>query len=105
MLNKVISNLYTKKYFELNIKEKNIKNIYDEINANFDKVNNVLVNDQNAHLSINAKNIVKEFEDKIKNLRNCIINDLCKREFFIGESIDNLNKEKEIYFKFEEDKK
>lgn len=105
MLNKVISNLYTKKYFELNIKEKNIKNIYDEINVNFDKVNNVLINDQNMHLSVNAKSIIKELEDKIRNLRNCLIKDLCKREFFIGESIDNLNKEKEIYFKFEEDKK
>lgn len=69
----------------------------------FEKLNNILCSSD--HNNVIANNIVKEYEDKLKNFKNILIKDLCKRELFIGETIDNLNKEKELYFKLEENKK
>ena len=100
-LNKIIANQYTKKLLEINIEEDNVKKIYEGID--FEKLNNILCSSD--HNNVIANNMVKEYEDKLKNFKKILIKDLCKRELFIGEAIDNLNKEKELYFKLEENKK
>lgn len=100
-LNKIIANQYTKKLLEINIEEDNVKKIYEGID--FEKLNNILCSSD--HNNVIANNMVKEYEDKLKNFKKILIRDLCKRELFIGEAIDNLNKEKELYFKLEENKK
>ena len=82
----------------MNIEEKNIKYIYD--NLNFEKLNNILLeNDTTNPIRLEQnKKIVDEYEEQIKSFKAILLNDLIKREKLINSYSENLHKEKELFF-------
>ena len=61
-----------------------------------------LLNSNEIIPNSNAISSINDIENTILKLREIIIYDICKREKLIGELAENLNKEKEIFFKIEE---
>ena len=98
LVNRITNNEFTKKTLELNIEEKNIKYIYD--NLNFEKLNNILLeNDTTNPIRLEQnKKIVDEYEEQIKSFKAILLNDLIKREKLINSYSENLHKEKELFF-------
>ena len=98
LVNRITNNEFTKKTLELNIEEKNIKYIYD--NLNFEKLNNILLeNDTTNPIRLEQnKKIVDEYEKQIKSFKAILLNDLIKREKLINSYSENLHKEKELFF-------
>ena len=105
LVNRITNNEFTKKTLELNIEEKNIKNIYD--NINFEKLNNILLeNDTTNPIRLEQnKKIVDEYEEQIKSFKEILLNDLIKREKLINSYSENLHKEKELFFNGFDNKK
>jgi 5S rRNA maturation endonuclease (ribonuclease M5) len=89
----------TKELFELDTWEINIKRMNERIDT--EKLDDLL-NSNEIIPNSNAISSINDIENTILKLREIIIYDICKREKLIGELAENLNKEKEIFFKIEE---
>ena len=77
------------KIFEYN----NIKNLNEKINYN--KINELLVD---RDINAQKKRDVKKYETKLKALRELYINDIVKREKFMMDLVNHIDKEKNIFF-------
>ena len=83
----------TKQGFILSIEYNNIKNLNEKINYN--KINELLVD---RDINDQKKRDIKKYETKLKALRELYINDIVKREKYMIDLVEHINKEKNIFF-------
>lgn len=101
MLEIIMTNESARINLELAIEERNIKKIYDKID--FDKVNSIVSSIDPPNQI--TRSYINDFETKIREMRRMLMEDLCKREYYTLQVTEMLNKEKEIFFNLEENKK
>lgn len=101
ILDIIMSNQSSRINLELAIEEKNIKKIYEKID--FDKVSSILSSIEPPNKI--TQNYIIDFEEKIKDMKRMLLEDLCKREYYTLQVTEMLNKEKEVFFNLEENKK
>ena len=77
----------------LSIGLNNIKNLNEKINYN--KINELLVD---SNINAQKKRDIKKYETKLKALRELYINDIVKREKFMIDLVEHIDKEKNIFF-------
>ena len=77
----------------LSIELNNIKNLNEKINYN--KINDLLVD---RDINAQKKRDIKKYETKLKALRELYINDIVKREKYLIDLVEHIEKEKNIFF-------
>ena len=77
----------------LSIKLNNIKNLNEKINYN--KINDLLID---RDINQQKKRDIKKYEMKLKALRELYINDIVKREKYMMDLVNHIDKEKNIFF-------
>ena len=83
----------TKQGLVLSIGLNNIKSLNEKINYN--KINELLVD---SNINAQKKRDIKKYETKLKALRELYINDIVKREKFMIDLVEHIDKEKNIFF-------
>jgi hemerythrin-like domain-containing protein len=83
----------TKQGLVLSIELNNIKNLNEKINYN--KINDLLVD---RDINAQKKRDIKKYETKLKALRELYINDIVKREKYLIDLVEHIEKEKNIFF-------
>jgi hypothetical protein len=92
-MTKIFEYNLTKQGLVLSIEYNNIKNLNEKINYN--KINELLVD---RDINAQKKRDVKKYETKLKALRELYINDIVKREKFMMDLVNHIDKEKNIFF-------
>ena len=92
-MTKIFEYNLTKQGLVLSIEYNNIKNLNEKINYN--KINELLVD---RDINTQKKRDVKKYETKLKALRELYINDIVKREKFMMDLVNHIDKEKNIFF-------
>ena len=92
-IKKITENNLTKQGLILSIELNNIKNLNEKINYN--KINELLVD---RDINAQKKRDIKKYETKLKALRELYINDIVKREKYLMDLVEHINKEKDIFF-------
>ena len=77
----------------LSIELNNIKNLNEKINYN--KINDLLID---RDINQQKKRDIKKYEMKLKALRELYINDIVKREKYMMDLVNHIDKEKNIFF-------
>ena len=83
----------TKQGLILSIELNNIKNLNEKINYN--KINDLLID---RDINQQKKRDIKKHEMKLKALRELYINDIVKREKYMMDLVNHIDKEKNIFF-------
>ena len=83
----------TKQGLILSIELNNIKNLNEKINYN--KINDLLVD---RDINAQKKRDIKKYETRLKALRELYINDIVKREKYLIDLVEHIEKEKNIFF-------
>ena len=92
-LKKILDYNLTKQGLVLSIELNNIKNLNEKINYN--KINDLLVD---RDINAQKKRDIKKYETKLKALRELYINDIVKREKYLIDLVEHIEKEKNIFF-------
>ena len=83
----------TKQGLILSIELNNIKSLNEKINYN--KINDLLID---RDINQQKKRDIKKYEMKLKALRELYINDIVKREKYLIDLVEHIEKEKNIFF-------
>ena len=92
-IKKLLKNDLTKQGLILSIEQNNIKSLNEKIN--YDKIHALLVD---RDINEQKRRDIKKYETKLKALREIYINDIVKREKFMMDLVNHINKEKETFF-------
>ena len=92
-IKKLLKNNLTKQGLILSIEQNNIRSLNEKIN--FDKINALLVD---RDINDYKRNDIKQYETKLKALRELYINDIVKREKYMLDLVCHIHNEKEIFF-------
>ena len=92
-IKKITENNLTKQGLVLGIEYNNIKGLNEKIN--YSKINELLVD---RDINAQKKRDIKKYETKLKALRELYINDIVKREKYMMDLVNHINKEKNIFF-------
>ena len=92
-IKKLLKNNLTKQGLILSIEQNNIKSLNEKIN--YEKINALLVD---RDINEQKRRDIKKYETKLKALRELYINDIVKREKYMMDLVNHIDKEKNIFF-------